>query len=368
MSEIGCSGIHGLLRLYRMKDHDVTWLYGPLQSGKVHKLGIASPSSMIRLSRMDSFSGKKSILKKRSLSEAMLQRSLSNSTLVKQAVDSIVSQGPQTTRTQPIIGSCTGKPGQSPFTTPVETPAQTLNSSSSSSGAQTPSEKRHIHFSEKVEQCIAINKDGEDDQDDDETESNGSRGSDDESDDGVLMMMPEKGKERRLSSSRSGTPRPSFGSETGQRTIAMLPSTRLRGDTPEPPETADSKVGIWSIRGSPAKSSSQETLKPSRPSSNFLLGGDEESLVDYQAIPPPSLRASSSVPRTARTSAAPLTVTDEDEEMKLRGLRRTPSGMFMPYDENEEDYTPGGLLGKVIDTVNTAKDIAHVIWNVGWRR
>ena len=28
----------------------------------------------------------------------------------------------------------------------------------------------------------------------------------------------------------------------------------------------------------------------------------------------------------------------------------------------------GFLFGKVVDTVNTAKDIAHVIWNVGWRR
>ena len=26
-----------------------------------------------------------------------------------------------------------------------------------------------------------------------------------------------------------------------------------------------------------------------------------------------------------------------------------------------------GLFGKITDTVNTAKDIAHVIWNVGWR-
>jgi hypothetical protein len=28
---------------------------------------------------------------------------------------------------------------------------------------------------------------------------------------------------------------------------------------------------------------------------------------------------------------------------------------------------PAGLFGKAVDTVNTAKDIAYVIWNVGWR-
>jgi hypothetical protein len=50
------------------------------------------------------------------------------------------------------------------------------------------------------------------------------------------------------------------------------------------------------------------------------------------------------------------------------GMRRTPSGMFMPLEEDEDDVVSEGLFGKVVDTVNTAKDIAHVIWNVGWRR
>jgi hypothetical protein len=50
------------------------------------------------------------------------------------------------------------------------------------------------------------------------------------------------------------------------------------------------------------------------------------------------------------------------------GMRRTPSGMFMPYEEDEDDVVSDGLFGRVVDTVNTAKDIAHVIWNVGWRR
>jgi hypothetical protein len=41
--------------------------------------------------------------------------------------------------------------------------------------------------------------------------------------------------------------------------------------------------------------------------------------------------------------------------------------MFMPCEEGEA--TNGdGLIGRVIDTVNTARDIAHVIWNVGWRK
>jgi hypothetical protein len=43
--------------------------------------------------------------------------------------------------------------------------------------------------------------------------------------------------------------------------------------------------------------------------------------------------------------------------------------MFMPYEEGEPAVPVGeGTFGWVIDTVNTARDIAHVIWNVGWRK
>jgi hypothetical protein len=38
-------------------------------------------------------------------------------------------------------------------------------------------------------------------------------------------------------------------------------------------------------------------------------------------------------------------------------MRRTPSGMFIPYEEDEDDRVSEGLVGKVVDSVNTAKDI-----------
>jgi len=49
-------------------------------------------------------------------------------------------------------------------------------------------------------------------------------------------------------------------------------------------------------------------------------------------------------------------------------MRRTESGMLMPYDEGEPAAANAGIVGRVIDTVNTARDIVHVIWNVGWRK
>jgi hypothetical protein len=44
--------------------------------------------------------------------------------------------------------------------------------------------------------------------------------------------------------------------------------------------------------------------------------------------------------------------------------------MLMPYEEAgpAASGSSEGIFGRVVDTVNTARDIAHVIWNVGWRK
>jgi hypothetical protein len=41
--------------------------------------------------------------------------------------------------------------------------------------------------------------------------------------------------------------------------------------------------------------------------------------------------------------------------------------MFIPYEERGAS-SADGILDRVIDTVNTARDIAHLIWSVGWRK
>lgn len=101
-----------------------------------------------------------------------------------------------------------------------------------SSGLQSPSERRHIHFNNEVEQCIAV-----DSKEDDEAEDEGPQSTfsedDDEDDEGIVMMkqVPSKAK-----LSNRSTPRNSFSGES--KTIKPLPSTTLkyRGDTPEPNE------------------------------------------------------------------------------------------------------------------------------------
>lgn len=75
---------------------------------------------------------------------------------------------------------------------------------------------------------------------------------------------------------------------------------------------------------------------------------------------------------------------EKEEQAKQESMPYTrSSGVFAPFeeqgrdgrrmenvdadmDEDEEFRMNYGLFGKVIDTVNTARDIAHVIWNVGW--
>jgi hypothetical protein len=210
-------------------------------------------------------------------------------------------------------------------------------SSISSSGLQSPGEKKHIHFNEQVEQCIALEMKGDDD---DEAEAYAVHCYDDsDSDDGGIMMKRSNSKRKLppLHKKRT-TPRQSFSTES--KTIAMLPSTTLkyRADTPEPPETAmKHSNGFWN--GSKlSPSPSQETLRPSKQSTRMLLGDDEEDDdMDWQ---PPSAfnNRKDSVAVTQErfqsihTSGSSSSLTGEPS-----GMRRTPSGMFMPYEEDEDD-------------------------------
>ncbi|KAL8850812.1 MAG: hypothetical protein Q9221_004226 [Calogaya cf. arnoldii] len=342
-----------------MKDHDVTWLYGPLQTDAGKPFILDSGPSTAGLSRSNSFGSKKPILKKRSLSELMLQRSISSSTLIQQATDALQAQQPrQRLPRRPILGALSDTVTSSNSETP-STPSNDDGSSSlpstATSGRQTPCTKRHIHFNNKVEQCIAIN-DGPHER----CRYSGARRDDSDSDDDLLMM---KSVSNKVKPKRPMPPRNSFSNDG--KTIAMLPSTTLkyRGDTPDPTKQEEKrKDGSWNKNPNLPQSPSQETIKPSNPSSNFLLD-DEDGEMDMNWQPSSGRRDSIFLHHSHMSGSE----NDEEGLGERNGLRRTPSGMFMPYDDDDDDTTSSGFLGKVIDTVNTAKDIAHVIWNVGWR-
>jgi len=359
-----------VLTFIRLKDCDVTWLYGPLQTGSEKSLHLpsTSPSSSSRISKSNSFLNKKPILKKRSMSEIMLQRSLSSSSLLKQAAAAVQAQQSEgySGIGRPLLGRATSDYAYPLSSRRLSRENTSMLSSISSSGLASPGtgEKKHIHFNEQVEQCIALEMKGDDD---DEVDAYAIHDYDDsDSDDGGIMMKRSNSKRKLPPLHRKKTtPRQSFSAES--KTIAMLPSTTLkyRADTPEPPETAmKHSNGFWN--GSKlSPSPSQETLRPSKPSTRMLLGDDEEDDdIDWQ---PPSAfnnrKDSVSVTQerfqSLHKSGSTSSLTAEPE-----GMRRTPSGMFMPYEEDEDDAVSEGLFGKITDTINTARDIAHVILNV----
>lgn len=348
----------------------MTWLYGPLQTGS-NCLACASARQTSQLSRVNSFASKKPILKKRSLSEVILQRSLASSTLMQQATDALWAQQPvKNLGGRPLLQDRalsdfgTRSQPKRPNGHPITTSPTTLRSALTS-GAQTPCTERHIHFNNKVEQCIAINK-GRDARYD----YFGAIYDDSSSEDEPLTM-------KTVYRSRSGlaTPRNSFSGES--KTIAMLPSTTLnyRGDTPDPVEQKAKQRGS-SRYASPKISPcpSQRTITPWTPPANFLDDDDDDD--DDQHYPnlawQPSMKRKNSLDLHQRQVSSKNDEEDDLDEEPSTSLRRTPSGMFMLYEEEEreeeESFAPSGLIAKVVDTVNTARDIAHVIWNVGWRR
>ncbi|KAI9759164.1 MAG: hypothetical protein M4579_002537 [Chaenotheca gracillima] len=346
------------------KESDVTWLYGPLQTSSSMSFLPSSAPPERSLSKSNSFLNKKPILKKRSMSEMMLQRSRSASSLLKQATASVQAQQkteddkferPRITRaSSDFVGSSRG----STFGSEKDASTQ---SSADSSCPQTPgaSERKHIHFNDCVEQCIAV--DGKDGDDEDEPAQDNYGIDDDSSDDEGLIMM--KGSSKSRQSSGRSTPRASFSSES--KTIAMLPSTTLnyREDDPNSRQQPKSP-GLGGLWGSTclSPSPSQETLRPSRAYGNFLLVDDDEDA--DMGWEPPHVDKNGDIVTGSSTSGDEM---DGLGPEASGGMRRTPSGMFMPYEEDEDDIVAAGLFGKVVNAVNTAKDIGHVIWNVGWK-
>lgn len=336
-----------------LKDCDVTWLYGPLQIDTKKSLSRDRSPPPSRLSTCSSFLNKKPILKKRSASAAILERSRSQHSLLARAGEIIRVQ-----QSSPKPGRTGIRRGVSNFSLPSYGTSSVLNTPADletrsgvlgrySFESQTPSESKHVFFNEEVRQVQAIESDDDDKemppQEEELSES-------DEDDDGGLMMTP-----ARTRSNRS-TPRGSF--SDNNKMIAPLPPSTLkyRKDTPEPVDTPQSNK-LWPQYRGLSHSSSQETLKPSNPSQNFLLDDDPE--LDADSWPGQALGNQS-------CDYSPYAQEDYDSPPNMR---RTDSGMFMPYDENEDEAAMNNtLFGQAMYAVNTFRDIAHVVWNVGWSR
>jgi len=235
-------------------------------------------------------------------------------------------------------------------------------------------EERHIRFDEKVEQCIAVEckEPAFDDESEPEVEDDppNSALSESSSDEGLVMM-----KRKRKSILRSGSDGKGRLSRTNSMNNSMIetmPSTTLKNRTDSPDVPAEAQHHVfgkdWSSN-TLSPSPSQETLRPTRPSRNFLLAEDDDDESDDNSS---SWSFGASNPKSSLgASAGPSAVERElagaDGYDGIEGMRRTESGMFMPYDEDEDDRIAEGLFGRVSETINTVRDIGYVIWNVGFR-
>lgn len=339
----------------------MTWLYGPLKTSKTFGTNTSSPPTHLTTPNMCQH--RKPILKKKTASETMLQRSLSQHTLLQRAGALLKAKEAANAQDQSSILQSRHQQDRTGSTTPTAVAGTPTTAPVSDIGS--PNERRHIHFNNEVVQCIAIEakEEGED-------YGEWPMGLEDGLFSGNVAMTNQM--LSNTAASNRCSPRNNPGHQN--KTIAPLPSTTLRGDTtPEPP--ASSFIERWF--GSRSSTSPSPTTPPkdsrrsSEPSANFLLDDDDD---DYDSndgfdFSWQSNWQSKQVSSTSFQSR-PYSVNPEDDgedglEMD-RYFHLTYSDMFSLGEYSESPNA--GIFDRVLDTVNTAKDIAHVIWNVGWRR
>ncbi|EFW22252.1 hypothetical protein D8B26_001033 [Coccidioides posadasii str. Silveira] len=354
-----------------LKDADVTWLFGPLQEDHTSYSSSPPPASTTTYTS-NSYLSRKPILKKTSVSQAILQHSLSASSLLQHNFI-IKSQSEDFrlgfSRTVSDTTVRTAHMGSS-----LRATRSTL--STTASDMPSPGSRRHITFNRVVSQVVAVGREDEEDEDDDENYSYSGEYCllDDDDSEATLVTMKQLHPRRSLSS----TPRSSFSSDT-RTIIAHLPPTTLKFDSDS--ETEDeAQYFRWSgERASFYRSASTDTIKvhdtgevETYPSSEHLeyVESDNAYSWPFKSTLADVLPSSPSPPASPSASEA-LTDDNGDEEWYL-----SSSGVFMPCahgelaksEEAEGDRrAPYDLLGKAVDVANTLRDIVHVLWNVGWR-
>ncbi|KAL2855549.1 hypothetical protein BJX68DRAFT_216090 [Aspergillus pseudodeflectus] len=324
-----------------LKDCDVTWLYGPLIASHTREVSNISPPPSCSESPL--CHDRKSILKKRTASEAILQRSLSQHTLLQHAGAILKAQEAEHARSRPGFNAQLAafeKITSQSFARGFDTPRARFASTTSPSGAASPSDKRHIHFNKEVLQCIAV--EAKEEEEEEWLEFGGDSCWDDS-----VMVKP---------TSPSGSSTPRGGSNGENKTIAPLPPTTLkyRSDTPEPQPSSIASRWSWAKYFSGPRSSLVEALRQSQWSSG--------------STPAAETLASDSdwnLPQDENSSNRSWFVDPAEEDEAAQNFYLASLGLL-----SNEDGTPSNadvLFDRMVDTVNTARDIAHVIWNVGWR-
>ncbi|KAG7404203.1 Uncharacterized protein Forpe1208_v015681 [Fusarium oxysporum f. sp. rapae] len=340
-----------------LKDHDITWLFGPLHSVPNPFDSTQTELSEVRLPKTDSHVklDRKPILKKRSMSEEILQRSLSIALISKQAraAGKLQETGDNS---HPRISFSWTEDLSQPFPRgQLDSASSSVTLATESSGTISPNgERKRTHFNKQVEQCIAVEVEGIYNYDNEP--DTGRYGDDNDPDNGVMVKC-------RRTRTWPFFERDTLESKLAEgKTIAILPSTTIKNW-----EVYPEQVGTASkySRSPVMPSSSQDNHRPAKQTQIFVdEERDQDSLDDIQLSPCTSWPSS---PAEDTNSGLPRSLSSDSLCEEPVGMRMAPSGMLMPYGE-EETLSADGILGRIIDTVNTARDIAHVIWTVGCRK
>ncbi|QKD57898.2 uncharacterized protein FOBCDRAFT_141000, partial [Fusarium oxysporum Fo47] len=332
-----------------LKDNDVSWLYRPVQQGasKIYctqtgpfGASLLQPNSLVNTNR-------KSILKKRSISNIILPKPLSTSSLPQQATPVAQVRQKDSRRLRELFfdRAVTMDHKIFPFPSmPMSRDASSMLPSSAYSGISSPGvERKNIYFNYEVEQCIAVEvKDDDDDDDGDDCDINTNTNSED----GIIMKLD-----------RSRKPAKEGNSVLSDRkTIAMLPSITLKHrEHVQVPETVMryTSSALYSHRVLPFLP--QEPSRPPKASGRFsedLTNADTNSgWYTSGSFKEHDLHHINS---TDSLTAEPA------------GMRRTPSGMFTGMSYGEAVVCSNkGMFCRVINTVKTARDMAYIIWNSG---
>ncbi|KAH7186985.1 hypothetical protein DER44DRAFT_857879 [Fusarium oxysporum] len=340
-----------------LKDHDITWLYGPLHSVPNPFDSTQTELSEVPSPKTDSHVSlhRKPILKKRSMSEEILQRSLSTASISKQARAAGKIQETGDILHPRISFSSTEDLSQPVPRGQLDSASSSVTLATESSGTISPNgERKRTHFNEQVEQCIAVEVEGI--HHDDNEPDTGRYGDDSDPDDGVMMKYT---RTRTWPFFERDTPESKLAEG---KTIVMLPPTTIKNweDYPEQVGTA-SKY----FRSPVMPSSSHDGHRPATQTQvSFDEERDQDSLDDVRLGPCTSWPSS---PAEHANSGLPPSLSSDNLGEEPVGRRMTPSGMFMPYEEGDIP-SADGILGRIMDTVNTARDIAHLIWTVSWTK
>jgi hypothetical protein len=368
----------------------VTWLYGPLQPGS--DLDRCRSDDTIRRSRRSSSirHHQKPILKKRSLSELMLRRSVSSASLLKQAATAAEAHNNRS-GTVSLSNSFL-------FATPVLTPANTTLPSSYASGTNTPSpnSRKNVRFHELVEQCVALANLGDDE----------SRYFSQPEDDAVVMRKTQK-RIPKHSSTMAYVP------STASKTIEKLPHAPLKSpeetreglgssyfstqhlkDESECAEEDDWKPPTWfhkrkdsvhllhdkldAIRRSIGTSSSPNPLRNSSFGVTSLENGDAVtvaalstegkaapitfkltpfSFTSTNNITPPALSSSSSNDNVCPAGSNRLAVVDPAFSANDYFSPRFSETETSSYDDDEYDWIEGCALGGLVNIKSPYGDL-----------